>query len=950
MRRDDGEETKGGMAKDEQRQTVLKPNALNIYDNMHQGWQIRSEWPELDTLLQSMVPPPPEHAGVIHATIKVALNRIQERADDPAIFLVYRDWARALPPQLLDHKDAQVIAATFCSCIRGLWKQREHKLMTQLTTILKETMINNGGADSWNQSTENITGLLTQTLDDATRQYQQHYGDATGNMPQVYQTIIRMEYRDKDDAAFYKIQGKIALFRKMQVQTPTKAAQKELTKTSPNISFVNEIPQMFAGGVDFPGRTAVPTMTQEDRQADHNYFTQYRTCSTTAPTFEQASQQQILETVSQIALSADESFGRSQCVLLVGLQQWTTEETTAQNTEKTEAMIQHIIGRLGYQNESPHFEPGFFNGMVPILNKPGYEYNLERDDSKMGMMMVELESPAIFGSVSTLVADIDNPGIVGEIQRMYLRPEYSPYRKAARTLIHAQMMPYIRLDELRQDETTPLIGCIKGLPSGANANTLSGACFHAVRKWLNEAMHFATDKYTLLLDATWRNPPKQGKGQQANQRSAVLLPFIKIIFTGNSGRLTGCNDDEFRQYQEALLARKPNWLIHVGGFRLEFCCTIKELRDSNNHQWIQGKTPCAIIKPIRAGLMARDILHCLFDRAWGNRAALHNIRGIHILPRAGFGNDPGDMKYYDEACVVIFLNEAFTLDITSILQRFAGKDIKTTKIEDVPGRTQLVEAGSWFTIFPNGGSDITLGDAEVTPVYQTPEDTRFNGGMQSSRTTRHVAPTATDTSMMEIDTGGLGASRRSEQIKPSEITQYDKLNSVISRLLMDHEALHISQISTTMALEDLGKQLHESQRRHHADMQEIQEGHVRDILELKQHQEEMVRTEISSAFQQMSFRAEFTQRLLHLESTLRDIHDKYDTAKENHQQAILELGALGPGTPKSTEAAAQRDTDRLGRLLSKQEASLDNARSDYETYAISGGVDPSPLLSRYVRQ
>ena len=87
-----------------------------------------------------------------------------------------------------------------------------------------------------------------------------------------------------------------------------------------------------------------------------------------------------------------------------------------------------------------------------------------------------------------------------------------------RTLIHAQMMPYIRLDELRQDETTPLIGCIKGLPSGANANTLSGACFHAVRKWLNEVMHFATDKYTLLLDATWRNPPKQSKGQQANQR------------------------------------------------------------------------------------------------------------------------------------------------------------------------------------------------------------------------------------------------------------------------------------------------------------------------------------------------------------------------------------------------------------------------------------------------
>ena len=117
MQRDDGEETKKGMAKDEQRQTVLEPNALNIYDHMHQVWQIRSEWPELDTVLQSMVHPPPEHAGVIHATIKVALNRIQQRADDPAIFLTYRDWARALAPQLLDHKDAQVIAAPFCSCI-----------------------------------------------------------------------------------------------------------------------------------------------------------------------------------------------------------------------------------------------------------------------------------------------------------------------------------------------------------------------------------------------------------------------------------------------------------------------------------------------------------------------------------------------------------------------------------------------------------------------------------------------------------------------------------------------------------------------------------------------------------------------------------------------------------------------------------------------------------------
>ena len=43
---------------------------------------------------------------------------------------------------------------------------------------------------------------------------------------------------------------------------------------------------------------------------------------------------------------------------------------------------------------------------------------MERDDSKLGMMVIELESPAIFGSFSTLVADIDSPGIVGEFKEL----------------------------------------------------------------------------------------------------------------------------------------------------------------------------------------------------------------------------------------------------------------------------------------------------------------------------------------------------------------------------------------------------------------------------------------------------------------------------------------------------------------------------------------------------
>ena len=42
---------------------------------------------------------------------------------------------------------------------------------------------------------------------------------------------------------------------------------------------------------------------------------------------------------------------------------------------------------------------------------------------------------------------------------------------------------------------------------------------------------------------------------------------------------------------------------------------------------------------------------------------------------------------------------------------------------------------------------------------------------------------------------------------------------------MDHEALHTTQIFTVMALEDLGKQMHESKRRHHAGLQELNKSH-----------------------------------------------------------------------------------------------------------------------------
>ena len=51
------------------------------------------------------------------------------------------------------------------------------------------------------------------------------------------------------------------------------------------------------------------------------------------------------------------------------------------------------------------------------------------DDTKIGMMLIELESPVIFGSTSTLHEDIDGPGVIGEMQRMHISPQYSPNKR-----------------------------------------------------------------------------------------------------------------------------------------------------------------------------------------------------------------------------------------------------------------------------------------------------------------------------------------------------------------------------------------------------------------------------------------------------------------------------------------------------------------------------------------
>ena len=124
------------------------------------------------------------------------------------------------------------------------------------------------------------------------------------------------------------------------------------------------------------------------------------------------------------------------------------------------------------------------------------------------MIMIELVTPVIFGSTSMLIEGTDETGVLGEIQPIYIILErVSNKNRAGRATVFKQMIPYVRLKDLLKDEATSLILCFKNMPTEIYANTLSGACVHAARKWLTDTMHFDPDKYTQLPDAMWRYPP-----------------------------------------------------------------------------------------------------------------------------------------------------------------------------------------------------------------------------------------------------------------------------------------------------------------------------------------------------------------------------------------------------------------------------------------------------------
>ena len=105
---------------------------------MSKCWQTKANWPDAEEVLQTIGPETREQAVALQITLGTVLARLQERPDEQAIFLAYKDWAKSLHISLTDHKDVQILAATFCTCTRGLWMQRERALLTQVASIIRE--------------------------------------------------------------------------------------------------------------------------------------------------------------------------------------------------------------------------------------------------------------------------------------------------------------------------------------------------------------------------------------------------------------------------------------------------------------------------------------------------------------------------------------------------------------------------------------------------------------------------------------------------------------------------------------------------------------------------------------------------------------------------------------------------------------------------------------------
>ena len=108
MRQDDGEEVKcaGGYAESVKGDNK-KPIAMELHDAMRKCWQIKTNWPDPEAVLQTIGPDTREQAIALQTTLGTVLARLQEFPEKPAIFLAYMDWAKSLHISLTDHKDVR---------------------------------------------------------------------------------------------------------------------------------------------------------------------------------------------------------------------------------------------------------------------------------------------------------------------------------------------------------------------------------------------------------------------------------------------------------------------------------------------------------------------------------------------------------------------------------------------------------------------------------------------------------------------------------------------------------------------------------------------------------------------------------------------------------------------------------------------------------------------------
>ena len=82
MRQDDGEEVKGaGGYADAVKFVTKKPTAMELHDAMSNGWQIKTNWPDPDDILQTIGPDSHEQAITLLTTLGPVLARIQERPE-----------------------------------------------------------------------------------------------------------------------------------------------------------------------------------------------------------------------------------------------------------------------------------------------------------------------------------------------------------------------------------------------------------------------------------------------------------------------------------------------------------------------------------------------------------------------------------------------------------------------------------------------------------------------------------------------------------------------------------------------------------------------------------------------------------------------------------------------------------------------------------------------------